>query len=223
MITKSVGIQEVNRLHPPRPEAVSSVREKLQQHTHSFHTRLSHHPLLLGLTGPDYPIRDYTTLLLAYHRFYRQIEGEIEEGLLRFDLPYCYEKRRRLPWLEADLRYFQIEPDTAERPDAPASIGQEIDSPGKIIGMLYAIEGSALGGQVVLRHLTENKGLTGATGARFFQGYGADTLLRWREFCAFAECFADKPETLQQAKFAAGDVFISIKTILDSYYGQRPS
>jgi heme oxygenase len=190
----------------------ASVREKLQQHTHGFHTRLSHHPRLLGLTRPGYSIQDYTTLLLVYHRFYRRIEGAIEAGLQRFDLPYRYEKRRRLPWLEADLRHFAIEPPDAERP----TVSLEIDSPGKIIGTLYAIEGSALGGQVILRHLSENMGLSGATGARFFSGYGHDTPLRWQEFGAFAECFGEKPEALQEAKFAATDVFITLKTLLDS-------
>ena len=222
MTTQAVGIQREALLIAPRPEQNSTVREKLQQHTHGFHTRLSHHPLLLGLTRPGYPLLDYTKILLVYHRFYRQVEDEIEAGLRHFKLPCHSEKRRRLPWLAADLRHFQIEPETANQADAPSSVVQEIDSPGKIVGTLYAIEGSALGGQVVLRHLAENLGLTGATGARFFQGYGADTLLRWREFCAFAECFGEKPEALQEAKFAAADVFITLKTLLDSGHEQHP-
>ncbi|MBV5276299.1 biliverdin-producing heme oxygenase, partial [bacterium] len=118
--------------------------------------------------------------------------------------------------LEADLQHFAIEPPDTERYTAPAAASLEIDSPGKIIGTLYAIEGSALGGQVILRHLSENMGLSGAAGARFFSGYGHDTQLRWQEFCAFAECFGEKPEALQDAKLAATDVFITLKTLLDS-------
>jgi heme oxygenase (biliverdin-IX-beta and delta-forming) len=223
MTTRTVEIQERTGIDTPRPRlSSSSVREKLQQHTHDFHTRLSHHPLLLGLTRPGYPLQDYTTLLLVYHRFYRQVEGAIEASLLRFNLPYRYENRRRLPWLKADLSHFQIDPETTDQPAVPSAVAEDIDSPGKIVGMLYAIEGSALGGQVVSRHLVENMGLTGEAGARFFQGYGADTLLRWREFCAFAECYGANAEELQQAKFAAADVFITLKTLLDSYHEQRP-
>ena len=196
------------------PERGASVQEKLQRQTHGFHTRLSHHPLLQGLTRPGYSILAYTRLLLAYQRFYRPLDWGIEAALRRFKLPYRYENR--LPWLEEDLRHFQIEAVATGQRAASLPWLADIDRPGKVIGILYAIEGSALGGQVILRHLADNLGLTGENGARFFQGHGSDTRLRWQEFCAFAESIAEQPDELQQAEQAASHVFQMIETLLDN-------
>ena len=51
-------------------------------------------------------------------------------------------------------------------------------------GCLYVIEGATLGGQIIIKNLNFNLGLTAAAGASFCDGYGAQTGSRWKALCA---------------------------------------
>jgi len=55
------------------------------------------------------------------------------------------------------------------------------------LGCLYVVEGSTLGGQVITRQLLKSLGLTAENGVAFFNGYGAETGLRWKAFGAWLE------------------------------------
>jgi heme oxygenase len=57
-------------------------------------------------------------------------------------------------------------------------------------GMAYVIEGSTLGGRVILKHITPKLDVTEERGARFFAGYGADTGMMWKSFLAALTAYA---------------------------------
>lgn len=52
------------------------------------------------------------------------------------------------------------------------------------LGYMYVIEGSTLGGQVILKHVRSVAGSGQAVSTAFFTGYGADTGKYWRSFIA---------------------------------------
>jgi heme oxygenase len=58
----------------------------------------------------------------------------------------------------------------------------EVGSLGQALGCLYVMEGSTLGGRFIARRLHEHLGLTPASGAAFFHGYGEETGSRWKAF-----------------------------------------
>ena len=62
----------------------------------------------------------------------------------------------------------------------------DLATPAAIVGALYVIEGSTLGGKVIARQLAAHLGLNAAKGARFFHGHGAATEAHWGEFWQFA-------------------------------------
>ncbi|WP_370877052.1 biliverdin-producing heme oxygenase [Acidovorax sp. A1169] len=76
--------------------------------------------------------------------------------------------------------------------DTDASIGAlprcadlpPLTNPALLWGCLYVIEGATLGGPMIIKNLSLNLGLTVASGASFFDGYGAQTGSRWKAFCA---------------------------------------
>ena len=76
-------------------------------------------------------------------------------------------------WLEQDLTTLAF----PLLPPAPALGGGDAEG----WGVRYVLEGSALGGRVILRH-AERLGLTPAHGARYFAGWGANTGPRWKAF-----------------------------------------
>jgi heme oxygenase (biliverdin-IX-beta and delta-forming) len=94
-----------------------------------------------------------------------------------------YVQRRKTPRLRHDLQTLgDTEASIAALPrcaDLPP-----LTNPAQLWGCLYVIEGATLGGQIIIKNLNLNLGLTAASGASFFDGYGAQTGSRWKAFCA---------------------------------------
>ncbi len=208
-------IPEIMKNHTPviesAPDRPVTVHHQLRQATHAAHVRLNLHPLLAGLTRADFPLSNYRLILATYHRFFRVVEPAILDGLAANASEFSYADRQKLSWLAEDIaalggalpppqtrRVIAVPGDAAER-----------------IGMLYAIEGSTLGGQVISRHLKANLGLSPERGARFFFAYGADTENRWASFCAYAEGLSGDPVQCRRAGEAALNVFNILEALLD--------
>ena len=58
-----------------------SLRTLLRNATHHHHAKLNQHPLLAGLIKPNYPLKNYCTLLLAYFKLYQLMEDPIRQFL----------------------------------------------------------------------------------------------------------------------------------------------
>lgn len=190
-----------------------SVRELLKAATNDYHNQLNQHSLLLGLTQADYSLERYRTLLVAYYHLYQALEQCLIafqptlSGLLDYSL------RIKLPWIFSDLAFFGI--------DAPAS-DKGIRLPpftrvGEYIGVLYVIEGSMLGGQLISRNLLANLGLSHASGARFYWGYAEQTVPMWKDFLRFAETIAADEQECRAATQAACQTFQLFMKVLDDY------
>jgi heme oxygenase len=89
--------------------------------------------------------------------------------------PIDFAARRRSDMLLTDLNVLGA----ADIPSVP--FDTPVIGPFDAIGCLYVLEGSTLGGQIILRHAEERLGLTAANGAGFFHGYGARTGEMWRQ------------------------------------------
>jgi heme oxygenase len=70
-----------------------------------------------------------------------------------------------------------------------------LDTPARLLGCLYVIEGATLGGRIITRHLQAHFGITPASGAVLFDGYGATTGSHWKAFCAVVTDHADRVAT----------------------------
>jgi heme oxygenase len=188
----------------------------LRSATHAAHVRINHHPFLAGLTKPGFARDKYQALLQAYYRIYEAIEHQIDAFSTANQVAMDYSARRKLPWLDADLRYLGLAPHSEHWPLLRADIPALRDA-GALIGTLYAIEGATLGGQVISRHLQSTLGMGANTGARFFNGYGDTpaTQARWQEFCQFANTIIGNADLVESAKGAAVAVFDLIERQLN--------
>jgi heme oxygenase (biliverdin-IX-beta and delta-forming) len=191
-----------------------SVRDTLRNSTHSHHVRLNRHPLLSELTRPGLQPASYATIVGAYRGYFSVVEPALERYLMHNPNPFDYAPRRKLPWLDADIAHFPDAPAMNAPPDELVALAQ-ISEPGDLIGLLYAMEGSTLGGQVIARHLYDHVGLTEHSGARYFAAYGPDTEARWHEFCAFAETIRDNDHQLVRARASAILAFVALERCLD--------
>jgi heme oxygenase (biliverdin-IX-beta and delta-forming) len=191
-----------------------SVRDALRHSTHSHHVRINRHPLLGQLTRPGLSRSTYARILAAYRSYFRVIEPAIERFLSSCPGQFDYTPRRKLPWLECDLTRFEAPVRAVDITDQLRTLSR-ISEPGEAIGVLYAIEGSTLGGQVIARHLAQNLGIDRATGARYFSGYGLETESRWQEFCRFAESIVASDRQIELARSSAIQAFIATEQCLD--------
>ena len=91
--------------------------------------------------------------------------------------------REKTPWLEDDLDFFDIE--RAQREQLPrVSELPSLSSRAEILGAVYVLEGSTLGGQIIARHLEEALGLRDGRGYRYFLSYGSRVSAQWKTFRA---------------------------------------
>ena len=93
----------------------------------------------------------------------------------------CALARKRQHMLDSDLAVFGTAP-TAERAILPP-----LNNLYSVLGAMYVIEGSTLGGQVIARHIETRLELRTGIGNAFFSGYGEQTGRMWRDFCKVLE------------------------------------
>jgi heme oxygenase len=91
------------------------------------------------------------------------LQGRLKTGLLRDDLRFFEEYGPDLPLCEALPK---------------------LESPREVVGALYVMEGSTLGGQMISRHVESTLHLSEGRGYSYFASYGPNVAKRWREFLA---------------------------------------
>ncbi|HZB61212.1 MAG TPA: biliverdin-producing heme oxygenase [Microvirga sp.] len=69
-----------------------------------------------------------------------------------------------------------------------------LPAPAAVLGGMYVVEGSTLGGAVIAREVERRLGLTAETGCAYFRSYGRETASMWKSFGA-ALLAASSPET----------------------------
>ena len=85
--------------------------------------------------------------------------------------------RQRKPLLELDLAWFGVEKPDDRRPILPG-----IDDLPSLLGAMYVMEGSALGGQLIARQVEATLHLSQGKGDAYFRGHGDQTGRLWKEF-----------------------------------------
>lgn len=158
-------------------QATSSLLQELRQGTRELHQKVEAD---LDIVAKLTNLEQYSDLLKRFWVFY----AAIDETLSRFDAPEVPKQflGPRAPRIVEDLQHLGAGTPIQGR---PAEIS--IDNLAEFVGFLYVMEGAALGGQIILRHLTTHLNLTSKAGARFFGSDGEEVGPRWREFQEFLE------------------------------------
>jgi heme oxygenase len=143
--------------------------EALRAGTDDVHRRLE---ASLPLVRPDLTEHGYHAVL---GRFWGLV-APLEEALDRAGVPLAdWPERRKAALLEADLPAVDALPRCGDLPP--------LDGDDAVLGCLYVLEGSTLGGRHVAAHVERTLGV-GAVGTRYFRSYGGAVGARWRAFRA---------------------------------------
>ena len=111
-------------------------------------------------------------------------------------LKVVVKQRLRRPMLERDLAHFNVFNGSVSGPVMP-----EFQSISSLLGAMYVMEGSTLGGQLIGRHVDRVLGLVDGEGSAYFHGHRELTGSMWKEFCGVLE--TEIPETDGDATVAA--------------------
>lgn len=150
-------------------------------------TRAQHEALegLLPFGRPELALPIYATALARFWGFYATWEQEAALHAAPL-LGAVLRERRKLPLLEADLRFLQINHFDLPRLD-PGALPPFHEAEGTLLGSMYVIEGSTLGGQLISRELERSSGFHSGLGYSFFRSYGKAVGQQWKVFTALLE------------------------------------
>ncbi|MES2264445.1 MAG: biliverdin-producing heme oxygenase [Pseudomonadota bacterium] len=180
----------------------SALHRRLRQATTNCHRELDRQPLLSRLRDSNVTLVQYGNALAALHGIYLRSEAAILAYLQADPSLFDYQSRRKVPALESDLSSL------GRSPVPLNTAGPELNSVGALVGTLYTLEGSMLGGQFIARTLPPR------FPRHFYTVYGEQTGRRWEEFLMFADA-ACPTSAYETAATTAIALFASLKQQLD--------
>jgi heme oxygenase len=197
----------ITRLPPEIfPEPESRMRLRLRQATQNLHSRVEQH---IGLVDRVWKPETYSLLLQAM----RGMHVPLERRLTSIDwsgTAIVMSDRCKTPWLDSDLAHFGFDgkaiADLIQCSDLPVC-----DNVSGGLGVLYVLEGSTLGGQVILHSLQTQLGISAQAGGRFFAGYGSMAGAQWRGYLAELERVGTSPPEAAQIEQAALQTFAAFE------------
>ncbi|MGC1479340.1 MAG: biliverdin-producing heme oxygenase [Chthoniobacterales bacterium] len=160
----------------PRSEPVTLIGQ-LRAETREIHAELE---ATLDLERITRSPSDYAQILATFRDLLKPLEDLLSESPIKGDPKLDLANRLRRHRLLIDLSRF---PAIKSRPLLPP--WSSLDR-AEATGVLYVLEGSTLGGQVISTALRNRLGIDETSGASYFHGYGPETATRWREFLAWA-------------------------------------
>lgn len=136
-----------------------------------------------------------------------------EAALWRGDWPSemnVSERARKREWLEADLAAARGDGFMAGTLEAIPALGYK--SMAARFGTAYVIEGSMLGGAMLLNRMRDR---LAPWPLRYLQGYGDLTGVMWRRFLASLSEYVASPAEIEEAARAAYRTFASLQDAFD--------
>ncbi len=165
--------------------------------------------VLLGLPGAVQTLDDYRSCLCRFFGLYLPLDrllaafgGWDSHGIA---LP----SPSHSACLGRDLAVLGIDP--AGVTLAPAEVLPPVPTFAQALGALYVLEGSTLGGRVILREVEARIGERIAGAKQFFGGRGHTAVLRWQSFKAALDAFGNaRPWLVDDVALGAESVFRAI-------------
>lgn len=147
----------------------------LKENTKQFHDDVEAKFQSQKIFDKSYTLNDYRQIIWFNYLFHLNFEHKTFEKINHDTATKInLESRRKMHLLEFDLKHLEME--TAE-PDEKISVSSEAEA----FGILYVIEGSSLGGNVIKKQLSLNPEFVGVD-FNYFGCDGEKTGENWKNF-----------------------------------------
>lgn len=193
--------------------------QQLRDATSPLHDKLEE---CMPLMRPDLSEAAYLQVLKNFYGLYAPLEQVLMAHTDWLALLSDAPDRQRLPHLKQDLEALGVS--LAEQEALPLCQLPDM-SPGlhQLLGCMYVMEGSTLGGQHLVRHLKNHFGWDEADDSKthFFNSYGKQVGPRWKAFCEVLQSFSAKQTPEQQQITIASAV--GMFEILEQWFRAHPA
>ena len=199
----------------------TSLMARLKEDTRQAHERLDHLPYHKALFSQELSLSRYAQQLVCWHEFVFALELTLEDsrcvalrGLNALRTP-------KSPWLAADLEALRRRLGRLPSPTSSARMYARyldtlvIEESFELLGHLYVMEGSALGGMVLKKQLAAQlPELDDEQGLRFYSGHGRATMPIWGEFKAAVDALELSQRQQDQVIQEANRAFAFVEDII---------
>ena len=185
------------------------VRNALRAATHADHQRVDALPRMRRLLDPEVSTEDYAWVIARLHALHTVLTVSITRALDT----YASEELRvedLLPNLEADVEALSGAP-TASPGTRPAP---NLETGAQALGAWYVLEGAALGGALIAKHLREH-----LSSSLPLAHFGRSARGRWPRFLNHLSVALDDDAALEDAIVGAGKAYRYVEQILASEPG----
>lgn len=165
-----------------------TVVERIRESTRGRHEELEATAFSAAMLAGTLPLDRYVGQLAAYRTVLAALEGELSRATGPCLASVWSADLVKIPLIDRDLMHFAgdgVFPAAFAAGPAAAFAGEiraAADSdPLALLGFLYVLEGSTLGGMILRRYVTEAYGLSGTDGVAY---YAAGDRERWAGFTA---------------------------------------
>ncbi len=165
-------------LGSPVPPENRTLLQMLKADTRPHHERAER---VVRLMEPDLTPEAYRRHLEALYGLFEPLETRLAARLQEPFPALRLAERWKLPLLAEDLRALGHDARSLERLPRPTRLPSLEDVP-ESLGCLYVLEGSTLGGQLVLRHLMRHFEGVAVGPFAFFRAYGEEVGPMWKSF-----------------------------------------
>lgn len=167
-----------------------SILSDLKQQTSEMHEALE---ARVDILKPDLTLKRYRFLLEKFYGFYSPVEDRIAALMGYETLKLDPATRRKTFRIVSDLEKLGL---TSQQIVA-LPVCHDIPGSGSLrqaFGCMYVLEGATLGGQLIRRELRKRPEFSKKDCFDFYNSYGSEVGVKWKEFCAKLNQYAhDNP------------------------------
>jgi heme oxygenase (biliverdin-producing, ferredoxin) len=170
---------------PPWPR--KTLTEQLRKSTRTHHHAIESGALASSLLKGSLPLSAFRLLLACYRLIWTALEDEFQKEKNPV-APAWTADMRKVPLLDHDLAQLDSLDASFAELQSPALVSAQLMAkalnkghPGQLLGTLYVLEGSTLGGVILHRNLRVRTDLKGSL--RYYMPYGGKAGSHWKDFC----------------------------------------
>lgn len=178
--------------------------EHLKKETAHLHTLTEKAMQSHRLLAPTFTIKEYCSVLLALNQAHTQIHELLDQ--LHFEMvEQKHHQQIKVQWIKSDLAKLGVSNSTSNNLRLPEPYpANKSQTTAFSLGLMYVSEGSAMGGQYILKKLQVNEAIASSKALRFYEGDQENGLQYWITFKAELDDLPEEqlPWLVQGAKFA---------------------
>jgi len=194
------------------------IMQRLRAETREQHLATEAIPFSSSILDGSLPRSAYAGQLAAYLPIHAALERAVDDGREPALAAVWTDDMRKTVLIEADLAYLGAPGLDGDARDASADLAGWVEDlagtdPVALLGVLYVLEGSTLGGALLRRHLAAAYGLTDA-GLRYYAPYGVGPKPHWVAFSERMNAAVTDADDADRIVAAADETFRRIGRIL---------